>query len=269
MKRWLCGILIVVSLFTLCTGCGSNKGDTEDTSTNERDQKITMLRQQFHLPFLEATDVPNEYQSKKERVIKKAVKLMEKDSVGLDTDSTFWGKKYYTLGSSIFIRYYGDMKKDRPEGFGIITYKTEDGEWPFYIGEFKKGQFHGYGALFSHLDSSQYIDLTDISELLPEDKQTPEFISQINSYLNHHVIYDGEWKNGKESGKGNTYSLVSDMPMDQRAFIGMDDVFTSMIKNQPSNYWASFIYPIYYYSGEFDDDKETGDGVSYSFGEKV
>lgn len=95
--------------------------------------------------------------------------------------------------------YYGKFdSKNRPTGIGVLfripnlSFQTNTVPEVVYVGNFKNGYYNGYGATFA---SNSDITWTVLSE--EERNQYYYFINDIN--------YEGYFKKGKKSGKGNYF----------------------------------------------------------------
>lgn len=166
------------------------------------------------------------------------------------------GDSYYALTSEDTEYYFiGGMKDNRPSGFGILLRKvvlpSSGSSFILFksIGNFKNGMLDGYGIDFCAYDY-------DISPALDVVKEinglTSEQYDRIVHYLVNHVIYEGEWKEGKRNGKGNEYEIAH-----------VDGYFLLSGDVPYASYLFGPVYPFYVTKGEWKNNSLTGNVVMY------
>lgn len=138
--------------------------------------------------------------------------------------------RYVPYGKDGF--FLGDMKKNKPHGFGVLFDDTH-----IYIGRFKKGRFYG--------SDDDYLRGDVIVGLINGEDCTPEYYGGFKKgkphgncilYQNGIVQYEGNWKKGKRFGLGCEF-------------------FTDSIENG--------IY--YVYDGAFAHDVQNGHGQLFKY----
>ena len=199
-----------------------------------------MLNTLFHQPYIDASGIATHCASERKSAIKKVEKVLAGETYYVAEESKFLQGTYYAVtSSSSRLCYYGETKKNRPDGFGILML---DGQY-FYIGQFSKGQYQGYGAEFLTMDVGD-----TYASILKDDRKFDDVSEQaLVTYLDNHVVYDGKWKDGKKNGEGNSYYLeVADI-----------DGFPTL-----AGYWGVNCYP-YLTVCEYKKDKMSGDAKMY------
>ncbi|MGD9678916.1 MAG: DnaJ domain-containing protein [Vulcanibacillus sp.] len=128
------------------------------------------------------------------------------NAVFIKEDSEFLkGSSYNLTLENSNIAYFGDMKDNKPHGYGMVgrLISYPDLVTIEYIGEFKDGKYSGEGSLF-------YVPNEDDIDRMYRIYGENEYIEHINSELVH-LIYEGEFKNGKFDGKGNYYNYPDNL----------------------------------------------------------
>ena len=136
------------------------------------------------------------------------------------------------------LSYEGEVINNLPHGMGKIIKK--DTQSVFYHGNFKYGEFNGYGI--NNLD-----DGTCYSGYFSDGEPN----GYGNCKWNNGTIYEGDWKNNKRNGLGiyiwpDTTFYVGDWVDDQRS--GYGELLTVSGER---------------YEGEWQNDKMNGTGVYY------
>lgn len=153
----------------------------------------------FHQSYFDENKITANCSSERKKIISKIESALKKEPSYISVyDGGLLGEDYYGVTSEPRgYLYYGKVKDNRPNGFGVLTgYSHETSEHGYvsheylvYAGEFKKGIYNGYGVAFEEPSFEKAIDISD----------------PINQ--GSYVKYDGEWKDGVECGKGNEYVL--------------------------------------------------------------
>ncbi len=119
-------------------------------------------------------------------------KYLESDYIHLKQN------EYYSITNneeSPFI-YWGELKDNRPSGFGIIAeryeFKNTECFAPLYVGEFYKGMFNGQGVLYENCSGPSLEEWDNRTEI--NDENVNFFITY---YLNS-IKYIGEFEDGRE-----------------------------------------------------------------------
>jgi len=162
--------------------------------------------------------------------------------------------------------YYGDMKNNMPEGYGIVCSKYSYGEFEIFAGEFKKGKPAGYGVVYE-TEKGKYKYVYE-----GEDCGLNVFITQfqfsasgtgaiyieglIPYYSDPIIIYEGKLKKNEKEGKGKEYDSW---------------YYTLLYEGEFKNDKYSGKGTLYYedgitkkYEGEFKDGKYNGKGTLYN-----
>lgn len=161
------------------------------------------------------------------KVIENGEKADKKEYVYLEEKNDFFtNKKSYevTLEQTNYI-YYGKIKKNKPDGYGILYYEGI----PIFIGEFNKGKKDGYG-----------IEIED----------------DMGGY---YIYYEGEYKDGEMEGEGKEYIGIINEEDDeaygyQYAFIRYEEDglgYLPLIENT------------IFYDGDFESGNFSNKGTMY------
>jgi len=124
----------------------------------------------------------------------------------LEIASMFLSQDYYkiTVNESKYV-YWGELKDSIPNGIGIIMQEIKESIYgksifiPLYVGNFKDGNYSGYGKLYTFIDNYSYTD--------------NEF--KMDQYGIYFKEYEGYFKNGEFSGKGNYYINLFEIDEDK------------------------------------------------------
>lgn len=182
--------------------------------------------------------------SQRHKTLSKAYSLVNhSEPQNLSYESTLLhGKRYAITANASEQVYYGALKDNKPNGFGVICDALSDQYC--YIGNFEKGFFEGYGITFNNttVDIGEIDAAVERGYLLASDHDKAGF------YIAHCASYEGEWTKGKRSGKGNEFKItgrMNDLALD--------------------GFWAGVFYPMIY-SGEFSNDEYDGNSKFYAYG---
>ena len=165
---------------------------------------------------------------------KKAVSLY-KEALSKSSDS--WHqiekeRKGYkeTLNGGEYL-YYGKLKDGRPNGMGVIMEMSWGGETltPIYLGEFKEGNYSGYGIEYD--------------------------VDEYNAMPFQYVSFEGHYNKGKKDGDGVSYAPVFDVELKE-----WDKAYS--IADEMKEYGLVHTHYVLY-KGKYKDDKENGKGVMY------
>lgn len=237
----------------LLNGCGDG-GSISGKSTS--DTEYSVLSVLFHEPFLDFFNISIHYSSERKNLMKKIEDTLSEEPVQVvKQDGGLFGKDYYALTSKQYgnTLYYGRIKDNKPDGFGVLTYGEVDltqlDTIPglVYAGDFSKGRFDGYGAQFKEYSYSS--DRLDIDAVIESGNLDESYRDLAKTYMQSYVIYDGQWKDGEMEGKGN-------------AFVSMGDR-TNPIQD---GYWGGPCYPTKLFVTTIKDDQCVGSTKEYQYG---
>ena len=282
MKKITQCITLFLALITLLTACGSvpsqpstttdstpvayfdssnNSGYLYQSSKPTYSTREEVLNVVFHEPLVEQAGLKIHYKKERTALIEDMVSLLEQEPIMVSLkDGGLFRKDYFAVSSTGDYYYYGDVKKNRPNGTGILASgpidRVEDCTFAkglIYAGGFKKGLLSGYGVKFCHGNKSNGAVNAQAAWPLIRDgyiKQADTDLLEV--YLSSFVTEEGTRKKGKLSGDANefffSYSISS----------GYNDLFRPC----PAGYWANECTPItlvQHYKGK----KATGDFLQY------
>lgn len=230
------------------------------------------------------------YSYASEKKGKKIADLVEESQDASDKDFIYVSEKKkftsakctyeITLDRTDYI-YYGETKKDRPNGYGVIYCNGH----PVYIGEFKEGVKNGYGIEIDQ-DSAGYgyfityegeyadgLREGEGVELYLESEDEEDVLDDyyyavttcertILGYLdfmcnvplfNNHIFYEGSFKDGTYDGKGKQY-------------LGEYLIYEGKFKNGEYDGKGTLYYTSgqVHYKGEFKNGEYDGKGTLYN-----
>ena len=183
----------------------------------------------------------------KEKDIKKVLKKLEDLEEGIYMENNDNIKKEWKRSTeNTGILYVGDIKKNRPDGWGIILENHGPSRFHaetkgieiyeiLYMGQFKNGKINGYGCLF-------------------EDRC---------------LIYDGQFDNGKHDGKGREYDVNSFLGVkeDHRELLSEKNEERSEIieRKEGGRYFSPepIVVGRLHYIGDYKSDEYHGKGDRY------
>lgn len=305
MKKLICTIIGIIMLFQL------SSGDVYAYDYSN-DENIPYMSYNYLQSYLKSNGI-EVYNFKDRKKVEKSVGKFDGELVFIEKIKETDKKAYYArTKNNTGLVYAGKMKNNKPEGIGSVLQlvelisDTDNSEMTYfqnytgqsdevyfarvYIGNFKKGIPEGYGIEYiSPADESylsQGINLGAFYEYNGEDIQTSIF-DTVNP-----MKYEGKFKGGKYSGKGNEYWYIGSFlgkqieeisSLDEYLeLLGYDDERASKIKEGLSgknmdiiifsgNYkkgkkegrFKEYKWGYLSYEGNMLDDSETGTGTVY------
>lgn len=239
------GVLFILVLACILSGCSALDTVKNIIAPVQRqtlsDEQVldAWLMIAAHEPYLEASGINTHFASERKSTIKKAQKVAVMEAQYIVWENAVFDDHYAVSATQTSYTYYGDTKKNRPHGFGMMV-SIENGEQIIeYIGNFKKGNFDGYGILFDSFDTDPYLTAKGLAQEGMLDASQADMAAE---YLRCYMSYDGKWKNGRRSGKGNEYEL---------------NLATILSSPTIKEYWGGALYPSVRV-GEYKKGKLTG-----------
>lgn len=236
-----------------------DKGDYFMRINNFLKRLILMILIVLFIPFSAygADDVKaHKFNSEKDKFKPKDTqKIVDEGFVYLQTEGLFSTTYKRTIDSTEYI-YYGKLKKDMPNGKGILLDKSKKVIY-LYIGEFKKGKKEGFGTVY-------IVDPID-----PTGAQT---IKDNSIVITMRKAYEGYFKANEFSGKGNRYELadIKKLNLTSSSLSEVVKFPDNMVTYTGSEKTVSFYDISDFYSniriltGTFKKDKINGEGKYYS-----
>lgn len=264
MKKCARLVALALILVMLLTACGQIPYVTAAASEKvmpmasvEKDNvSITeiVLQILFHEPLIEQGEIKVHYTKERKELIEKTEKALSETPVRVAVEGKgLFSKGHYAVTAyDEGAYYYGETKKNRPHGFGVLVSAPLDLEndlgtaaYLIYAGDWKKGVYSGYGAEFNH---SPDADVQSVRMLVQDGCVDENLGELLEAYLHAYVTKDGKWKSGKLSGDVNyfyfnSYSLNLSYPY-------------------PDGYWADCCVPVTEVT-HAKNDKRNGKIVSY------
>lgn len=202
--------------------------------------------------------------------------------VYVDTDNFLGSDQYKITESYEGYLYYGELKDNRPSGYGILLAYTENSDYllsykerPYalrYVGEFSGGQFDGFGLLFTESETGRNF----LSDLRPYNIETKENLDLYFAWANY-VEYFGEFSDGYKDGKGNSFVLadfyiglygkaLEEIDIEHPSFsIDVGRYKNDELNGSNKQYVGGYLL----YDGECKEGKYDGYGILYHYGTNI
>lgn len=171
------------------------------------------------------------------------------EKIYLKLNQKFFDKPYFSITSEkTKYLYIGELKDNKPSGFGAIWVKVNDYEILLYCGNFTKGRYDGTGIEFEECTESR------VSAAYPIMNGGIFEANDEKDYLET-IRYIGDFKDGERDGKGveieypDLENYISRLYLSQMTSISDSSLFDPTIS-----------------VGEFENGKFDGDFDIYSEG---
>ena len=286
MKKLLSAIFWIVIIVCIINSCSSE--DTSPSGQGEQSNEsaapaaasvdeVNVVQTEYlywQYKYAEEHDVPlihNAKQSELSRWLEKNNADSKIETIQMETDN-FSGNDRFIISDNPYAEYlyWGDTNENRPDGYGML-YKVFDdmAQLPYYIGKFKDGRFDGYGIMFS----TSFMTMYDGGYLASFFASTEE-LSQFALDWMCYVEYEGTFKDGAESGKGNgfvnyAYSKLCEYASEHGntnidySTIGYEyligDYYNGMMNGHGQIYYDGYLI----YDGSVKDNESSGKGTTY------
>lgn len=194
----------------------------------------------------------------------------------------FGGSQYKITEDFGEYLYYGDLKDNRPDGYGILfeipdgfdyLLAYENGGYVIrYIGHFANGRFDGLGYLFTESETGA----SYVSSLRPYVESTGENIDYFLTWANY-VEYFGEFSEGYKDGLGNSFGLYdiyfgsygnesAEIDLDNPRYnIDIGKYKKGQLNGKNKQYIGEYLY----YDGESKNGMFDGYGITYYVGTNI
>lgn len=243
---------LLLAIVMILGGCTNNTKEIEAAGTVDLEEDIISVL--FHQPYLDAAGINVHHSRDRKAMPGKIAAVLNKEPVALTKETGGWfSNDYYAVTmKNSRITYYGDIKDNKPDGFGLLSAGEIDLNRPdtfsqvLYVGNFSKGRFDGYGAAFLGLYEKSQRTVEESTGL------DSSYTATANIYLNAYVVYDGEWKKGEMNGEGNVFNSVG-------------DPFAPI----QANYWGGSNYPASIHVSGIKSEQYTGDTKEYHYGRLI
>lgn len=274
--RKLCGAILGILCF-LCLG----------GSRVEAQEKAPYMSRDYLEEYIKENNI-EVYSFKESNKVQKYVENCSEDPVFIEKIKKVGRNPYYgiTKNNPEFL-YIGQVKKNKPDGIGAIlkpveviidseneekAYVTEYEGYTeevyyvrTYIGEFKDGRPEGYGIEFSVPGDSDYIMQPVDMKIYKGEKIQEGIFESANPRK-----YEGKFKNGQYSGKGNEFVYMGTY-WEGGEGINIEDYSEYLGENEKKNdkiedYLTGANQDIIIYSGTYKKGKRKGTFKVYEWG---
>ena len=240
----------------------------------------------------------------KEKELAKWLSTNPNENYYVETDNIFGQDRFKRTEIPDGYIYCGLLEDNRPNGYGIL-FKQSDSTYGVttinnyaydlaYIGEFKDGQFDGFGYQFTKTTGEGEYILHSLCTYAPE---TPEYAAYYLVWVNY-IEYYGEFSKGARSGLGNAFYLsdmlfglpekaLNEIDINHPTYSGIDvgEFQSNELNGEGKMYISGYLWyeggikdgtchgygkRYYYgstqleYEGDFKNDERHGTGTSYS-----
>lgn len=193
------------------------------------------------------------------------------DPVYLETEVHLFGPTQYkqTINPSKYI-YLGDLKNNRPDGYGILCSESEISSGSFdingcyynlmYMGSFKSGQYSGFGIEYDNTYEENTEYEYGYLYACPFEYGTEEYNNYYERWINC-VEFEGMFQEGERAGVGNTFSrpMVESLEYIQNeekimfSYIGSGEYSSDELNGYAKIYAGKYLlYDGNWKNGEFD-----------------
>ena len=201
----------------------NNREDAENLSNKKEEPDGTVWSTDYLFWYTGDLDKDiNKYIKEAKKILEKS-KGMKADTYLKANDGLFGNGAYEITTEQSEYCYSGKVKNNHPSGFGVLYkyYSMDtniDTYIPIYMGNFKNGEYSGNGISF--YDYSE--DSNIVSSIAYTFNLNENNLQEIIDQYFQSIEYIGEFKNGKENGKGvsfeypmlNTYAYANDDNLD-------------------------------------------------------
>lgn len=206
------------------------------------------------------------------------LETLNQEPIYVEEDNIFGAPQYKRTERKTSYLYYGELRENRPDGYGILlgpTYNNHGieiyNEWQYdimYIGEFSDGRYQGFGIEFYETNMGQ-----DYLEQYCTAEPGSELYQDYYLMWANPVAYFGEFQSGERHGKGNAFILsqaeiyfgaMGEIDIDMPEYEISVCEYRSGEKDGNGSIYAPNGYVAYI--GEFDNDVYDGYGTKYYYG---
>jgi hypothetical protein len=268
-RKAVAGILM---LFVAATGIlfyFLNSGDLLEHGTSVDVQKADkptytfedVVATLFHEPQLKEYGIKAHYSADRKAMAAKMKSALLNSPVNVKKEKggLFQNDYFAVTAQSGDLLYYGQTKKNRPEGFGILctdTVTTDDYssmQYLIYAGMFKKGLPEGYGAMFKNAGTIFTWDMDYLRDFSRKELN--------DVYLHAYVTSDGMWSGGYGDGDINEFSIMGIATDIDRTVLHTK--ITHYKDGTEEGTRAQYVNDVLVYKGDVSNGKRDGKGVSY------
>lgn len=230
----------------------------------------------FHEPYLDASGIKVNYQSERQKTMKKIKDVLAQEPVHATHEVKLFSAYFaITRDEKSDYLYYGATKDNRPDGFGVLTtgpVSLNDAASLadlVYAGNFSKGLYNGYGAKFMH-NSFAFITVpgwVDSAGLVKDGLLAEDHLAALCVYEGCYVTCESTWKKGSLNGKTNVFEMTSTTNRPQENYWGgpcYPSITVATAKSGSLTGAAKmYVGGVLMYDGKLKKGKFDGDGTLY------
>lgn len=269
---WIAAFLVVIYLF----GLWGEDGAVPENSAEEAASRIPYLSAQYAYAAENGISLETFSEAKKLSTWFSEQDFSEENMLYLDPDAMGLSVFFHSSTATKYkvslyygdYHYWGEVKDNRPHGYGMVTrgHAPGDNEKILYIGEFKDGFYDGYGLLFDEHNADNEEALGRLYSVT-----APDYVTQYYNYVNY-IIYEGEMDEGEMTGRGNAFSADLQYKLFLRSVSGTPftiedasyDILTGTFeKGEGAGDMKSYMDGFLLYEGYMSGGKYSGDGTQY------
>ena len=281
-----------ISIETQESSQPSETAGTDYSEENYADEMLSVENLLFHRLYTELGTVQIHHFPERTEALRWMAEYLTKRETydnlySVELEKPLFKEQYYHISSSSTGLYYiGDVREERPDGFGAViglstgqgTYDLAGAALFYYVGNFKGGMMDGYGITFAADEADITYACRDVIQIMQDyGKELSEDTGEtITRYLFNYVSYEGYFKENEKEGKGNTFGFYWDEGVIR--FVDMlnppidgyqlGPVYPNVTMGEYKNGELSGDVKIYksnhiVYDGEMKDGTKTGEGTIY------
>ena len=263
-------LVVLIVLFLILVFFYKIGKNTEQENSQTSEEIGSVWSTDYLFAYIENSDMGlNKYAKTGKKMLEKAAGFTESYYAELNSEIFGEGKYSITCNESEY-RYSGELKKNQPSGFGVLSKLYDINSelqiyLPVYIGEFSKGKYDGDGIKFYDFSEDEITD-TILGNMGLTEKTVYEYID----YYFQQIEYIDNFKKGLQDGKGVTFVYPS---LILYSYEGVDDeeldmkninIFYGLYKKGKMNGKGKvYSHKSLVYEGEFKNDMMDGKGTAY------
>lgn len=255
----------------------------EEVNTQIKDETletevVVIFSDEYRREYIENNGIKIVDFKKENKTLDKFLSKLNEEMIPIKEEPA-WGNNYYARTKEYSELYYvGDMKDNRPHGKGCIyevinmfyTGALSEGDSEIYVmkvyeGEFKKGQFDGFGRKYYAVECVISVE-DEYGFLYETGGRLLDYYVDVVGNIQENIIrstnpleYEGEFKEGEYSGDGNFYEYLLKPDNSLKINIASGEFRENKACGECKIYNGAWLV----YEGEIKDWEYNGKGTLY------